>query len=100
MNSIILKIPLKSKLGVKLEVFGWYELAYGEWFAKDEKAEEILVNIPIKKAKIKPKPHSTTANMLPKYIEKFGKTYDLSSHPKYPTKIPAKNTENTTVNII
>lgn len=54
--------------------------------------------IPIKNVNINPIPHETTAKILPKYIEKFGRTYDSSPHPKYPTKIPPKNTENTTTN--
>ena len=37
--------------------------------------------------------------MLPRYIEKFGSTYDLSLQAKYPVNIPPKNTENTIVNI-
>ena len=49
-------------------------LPYNELLPIDEKAELIAERIPIKNVKISPIPHSTTANMLPRYIEKFGKT--------------------------
>ena len=100
MNRIILKKPLKSTVGVKEEVIGWEVLASEEPLPKEEKTEFKADNIPIKNVNIKPIPHKTTAKILPRYKEKFGRTYDLSLHPKYPTNIPPKNTENTTVNKI
>ena len=97
-NNIILKTELKSTDGAKFEAVGWWELEYDDEPPRDEKAELILAKIPIKKVNINTIPHNTTAKMLPRYIEKFGKTYDLSSHPAYPANIPPKNTANTTVN--
>ena len=75
-------------------------LAIEEPLPKEEKSELKADNIPIKNVNIRPIPHKTTAKMLPRYKEKFGRTYDLSLHPQYPTNIPPKNTENTTVNRI
>ena len=73
-NNIILKTELKSTDGEKFEADDWYELEYDDEPPRDEKAELILAKIPIKKVNIKPIPHNTTANMLPRYIKKFGKT--------------------------
>ena len=93
-------MKLKSTEGEKFEAAGWYELLYIEEPPNDEKAELTADNIPIKNVNINPIPHRTTANIVPRYIKKFGKTYDLSMHPTYPTNIPPKNTENTIVNKI
>lgn len=38
-----------------------------------EKTELMAEIIPIKNMKINPIPHSTTANILPRYIEKLGR---------------------------
>ena len=73
-NNIILKTELKSTDGAKFEAVGWWELEYDDEPPRDEKAELILAKIPIKKVNINPMQHSTTANTLPKYIVKFGKT--------------------------
>ena len=70
MNNIILNTELKSMVGV----YDGEALPYNELLPIDEKAELIAEMIPIKNVKISPIPHSTTANMLPRYIEKFGKT--------------------------
>ena len=56
------------------EVVGWDVLAYGDVLPKDEKSELKADIIPIKNVNIKPIPHKTTAKILPRYIEKFGKT--------------------------
>ena len=95
MKRIILKNPLKSMDGIEV---GWYGLPYIELLPIAEKAELKADNIPIANENIRPIPHNTTAKTLPRYTEKFGTTSDLSLHPKYPTNIAPKNTENTIVN--